>query len=109
MKYYISSGHRQKKNVFLMVLITITIIGFIATIALVSGFFYVNKMITTNQINIENIKQNTLQLQEQRSTSEENQELYEKRIVVLNEQLLRFEPVIIPDSMLKDNKVVKKD
>jgi len=102
MKYYINSGNRRKKNVFLIILITITIIGFITTISLVSSFFHINKMIEKNLVNIETVKQETTDSQKKMGLSKEKVELYGKKLDVLNEQLLRFEPVIIPDSMSKD-------
>ncbi|WP_069999661.1 hypothetical protein [Cellulosilyticum sp. I15G10I2] len=102
MAYYISSGKRRKKNVFLIILITITIIGSAATVGLTSGFFYVGKIVGENLINIETVKQDTANLQQQIDTSKEQLELYEKQLDKLNEQLLRFDPIIIPDSMLKE-------
>jgi hypothetical protein len=107
MKYYISSGNRRKKNVFLILLITITLIGFVATAALTSGFFYVNKKIGENLVSIEAIKQNTLNLKTQMDTSEKNLEVNKKKLDILNEQIIRFQPVIIPDSMLKDQAITQ--
>lgn len=107
MKYYINLGNRRKRNVFLILLITITIIGFVATITLLSGFFYVNKNIEKNLVNIETVKQNTADFQKQIDLSKENVERYEKKLDILNEQLLRFEPVIIPASMTKDKAATK--
>ncbi len=100
MKYYINSGNRRKRNTFLVILITITLIGLAATLALTGGFFYVNQEIGENQMNIESIKQNTLKLQEEINEAKKNLEQYEGRLNELSEEAVKFEPVIIPDSMI---------
>ncbi len=102
MAYYINSGKRRKKNVFLIVLITVTLIGSAATIALISGFFYVGKIVGENLINIEEVKQSTINLQQQIDTSKEQLEYYGEKLDRLNKQLVRFEPIVIPDSMLRE-------
>lgn len=107
MKYYINSSHRQKKNILLIVLITITLIGFIATAALTSGFFYMNKTIGQNQKSIEETKQATADLRQQITVSKKNSNDYNTKIDTLSEQELRFEPVIIPESMAS-HKVAEK-
>lgn len=102
MAYYINRGKRQKKNIFLITLKIITLIGIIATATLVSGFFYVDRMIEERLVNIEAVKQNTIDFKNEISSSKEKIELNEKQAEVLNKEILRFEPVVIPESMLKD-------
>ncbi len=102
MAYYINSGKRRKKNVFLIVLITLTLIGLATTIALTSGFFYIGKIVEENLTNIEEVKQSVINLQQQIDTSKEQLEHYEEKLDRLNKQLVRFEPIIIPDSMLRE-------
>ena len=102
MTYYINSRNRRKKNIFLIVVITITLIGFIATAALLGGFFCVNKMIGEDLIKVTTIKESNVSLNKGLEDSKGNLQTYEKKLRVLNEELLRFEAVIIPDSMLKD-------
>lgn len=102
MTHYISSGKRHKKNVFLGILITITLIGSLATAVLTGGFFYIVKAAGQNLEHIEEMKQRASYLQQQIDTSNNQLILYEQQVNKLNQQLLRFEPIIIPNSMLQE-------
>lgn len=103
MAYYINSGKRRKKNIFLGILIAITLMGSLATVGLSGGFFYVDKKVKHYLVTTEVLKQEQVKLEQQLEQSKEQITQYKEQLDTLNEQLIRFEPVIIPESMLGEN------
>lgn len=99
MAYRNNLNFGSKKNGFLILLVTITVIAMIATGALLAGHVVMVGKVKSNQSSIEIVKQEIQALESQVENAKVQEEEYKKQLNELKEQLAMFEPVTIPDSM----------
>ncbi|WP_054741056.1 hypothetical protein [Cellulosilyticum ruminicola] len=89
----------KKKNRFLGVCIAITILGAALTICLLGENLFIASSINKNTASIETISKTTEDLRAEVQAVKEQKVAAEKELAELQDNLAKYEPVVIPDSM----------
>lgn len=99
MKHKTSFGYHHRRNVFSRILVIIISIAVLSTCILAGSYIYMNIHIKNNRADIETYKQETKVLETEMQTAKEKEEQYKKQAEILSDQLTRYAPIVIPDSM----------
>lgn len=89
----------KKKNRFLGVCIAITILGAGLTIGLLGGNLFISNSISKNTASVETISKATEDLRAEVQAVKEQKAAAEKELAEVQDNLAKYEPVVIPDSM----------
>lgn len=89
----------KKKNRFLGACIAITILSVGMTVGLLGGHIYITSSINKNTANVETISESTDSLKAEVQSVKDQMKVSEDELVSLQDNLAKYEPVIIPDSM----------
>ena len=89
----------KKKNRFLGVCIVLTAMGITMTLGLLGGHIYIASSINKSTTSVETISQNTESLKAEVNTMQAEKESSQKELTILEDNLAKYEPVVIPDSM----------
>lgn len=92
--------HTLKKiNPVLGILMALTIIGFVVSCILIGTFLYINISIKSSTVMNEQLTVEKTNLESQVNELEEKKKHYSNLLQNLDDELAKYQPVIIPDSM----------
>lgn len=92
-------GVGRRKNYLFEGLVVLTVGAFVATTILVGIFIYVNSSIRKNEAAIATLSKELTILQEQAEEIQSQEAEYKNQLDVLQAELSKYEPVVIPESM----------
>lgn len=92
-------GVGRRKNYLFEGLVVLTVGACVATTILVGIFIYVNSSIRKNEAAIATLSEELTILQEQAEEIQSQEVEYKNQLDVLQAELSKYKPVIIPDSM----------
>lgn len=92
-------GFGRRKNYLFEGLVVLTVGAFIATTILVGIFIYLNSSIRKNEAAIATLSKELTTLQEQAEEIQSQEAEYKNQLNMLQAELSKYEPVVIPDSM----------
>lgn len=94
----------KKKNRLLITCAIVTGVCVISASALAAGHLYMHTQIKSNETNIEEIKASTAAVEQEIEVVKSQEATYHEQLDKLNQELSRYEPVVIPDSMKANEK-----
>lgn len=94
----------KKKNRFPLFCIILTGICAVSAGTLIAGHLYMYTQIKSNEANIETIKEKTTTIEQEIEVVKAQEATYNTELEKLNQELSRYEPVVIPDSMKENQK-----
>nr|WP_303244118.1 hypothetical protein [uncultured Cellulosilyticum sp.] len=89
----------KKRNRLLGVCVALTILGAGMTLGLLGGHVYLASSISKNTTSVKAISESTESLKAEVQTVKEQQKVSQDELEIIQDNLAKYEPVIIPDSM----------